>query len=112
MRMLRIAVQAFPLSKYLAKVLHMTSQRLIGFAICAGCGFLISALVMSTVSLIPYLQSVVRIAELLAGNPAPFAIFYTLGNILSLMGYCHMFESNPIVGQDFSSVWPYSSFIT
>jgi hypothetical protein len=35
---------------------------------------------------LPVPQSLLRFAELLAGNPAPFAISYSLGNLLSISG--------------------------
>merc|ERR1712086_1175365 len=47
-------------------------QRLIGFAICAAIGFMIS------------FGSFLRFAKALGGNPVPFAKAYSLGNIVSL----------------------------
>ena len=47
-------------------------QRLYGFGICLGIGYLIS------------LGSVVFFHKLVAGNPIPFAVNYTLGNLISL----------------------------
>jgi len=47
-------------------------QRLIGFACCAALGFILS------------LGSFMRLAKALAGNPVPFAISYSFGNLISL----------------------------
>jgi len=53
---------------------RMTSpvQRMIGFAVCASFGFLIS------------FGSFFRFAKAMAGQPAPFAVNYSLGNIIAL----------------------------
>lgn len=48
-------------------------QRLYAFCICFGISLAIS------------LTSMFSVAQLIAGNPAPFAVKYTLGNILSLL---------------------------
>jgi len=47
-------------------------QRMIGFAVCASFGFLIS------------FGSFFRFAKAMAGQPAPFAVNYSLGNIIAL----------------------------
>lgn len=54
-------------------------QRLIGCLSCYGLGFFLS------------FGSFFKLMQLLAGNPVPFAIMYTLGNILSLLSTCFMF---------------------
>eukprot|EP00630_Chrysocystis_fragilis_P001745 CAMPEP_0197401940 /NCGR_PEP_ID=MMETSP1165-20131217/19310_1 /TAXON_ID=284809 /ORGANISM="Chrysocystis fragilis, Strain CCMP3189" /LENGTH=184 /DNA_ID=CAMNT_0042928069 /DNA_START=152 /DNA_END=706 /DNA_ORIENTATION=- len=47
-------------------------QRLIGFALCFGLGVLIE------------FGSFFRLVELVKGNPKPFAVCYTVGNIISI----------------------------
>lgn len=54
-------------------------QRIIGSSSCLILGFLIS------------LGSTVRIVELLKGNPEPFAIMYTLGNVLGVCSTCFIY---------------------
>lgn len=56
-------------------------ERMIGFLTCFVLGFLLS------------LGSTFRLARLARGNPAPFALAYTLGNLLSLG--CTMFFVGP-----------------
>lgn len=56
-------------------------ERTIGFITCFVLGFLLS------------LGSTFRLARLVHGNPAPFAIAYTIGNLLSLG--CTMFFVGP-----------------
>lgn len=34
---------------------------------------------------------IIRLVQLLAGNPAPFAIMYTLGNLVSISSTCFLF---------------------
>jgi hypothetical protein len=56
-------------------------ERVIGFITCFVLGFLLSV------------GSTFRLARLVRGNPAPFAIAYTIGNLLSLC--CTMFFVGP-----------------
>lgn len=56
-------------------------QRLMGAAACFGLGFFLS------------FGSLFRIMELLKGDPAPFALTYTLGNIVAICSSC--FISGP-----------------
>ena len=53
-------------------------QRLYGFAICFGVGITISV------------TSMLSFNQLLGGNPVPFAIKYTTGNVLSLLSTCFL----------------------
>ncbi|CAN0164657.1 unnamed protein product [Phaeothamnion confervicola] len=56
-------------------------ERLIGFGICFGIGWIIT------------IGSLFRILQLLAGNPVPFVVFYTIGNLLSICA--SLFLSGP-----------------
>mmetsp|Transcript_33991 Transcript_33991/g.109111 ORF Transcript_33991/g.109111 Transcript_33991/m.109111 type:complete len:180 (+) Transcript_33991:329-868(+) len=49
-------------------------QRLIGFAVCFGVGMLLE------------FGSFLRIIELIQGKPGPFAIMYSVGNIVAICG--------------------------
>lgn len=54
---------------------HVTlswKERMLGWSFCFGLGFIIS------------FGSTLRLMKLLHGNPAPFALMYSIGNILSL----------------------------
>lgn len=53
-------------------------QRLIGFVVCMALGMLLS------------LSSVSSVTSALLGNPIPFAVRYTLANVLSLLSYCFL----------------------
>lgn len=52
------------------------TERLIGFAVCFALGTLIQILSFGS------------IMGVLVGSPTKFAVTYTLGNILSLSGFC------------------------
>lgn len=54
-------------------------QRLYGCAICMFVGFCLS------------MGSVFRLIQLLEGNPVPFAVMYTLGNLVSISSTCILF---------------------
>ena len=51
-------------------------QRLIGFVVCAGFGYLLA------------FGSFFRVAACLAGNCVPFATTYSVGNIVALCATC------------------------
>mmetsp|Transcript_47602 Transcript_47602/g.74331 ORF Transcript_47602/g.74331 Transcript_47602/m.74331 type:complete len:103 (-) Transcript_47602:458-766(-) len=53
-------------------------ERIIGFLGCVISGLILNCF------------SVVRIAELLLGNPVPFAVCFTLGNLLSMGSMCFL----------------------
>ena len=53
-------------------------QRMIGFVICMALGLLLS------------LTSLTSFSSALLGNPTPFAVKYTIGNLLSLASYCFL----------------------
>ena len=55
------------------------TQRLIGCGCCVLLGFIFS------------MGSLSRLVQLSLGNPAPFAIMYSLGNILSISSTCFLF---------------------
>lgn len=55
------------------------TQRLIGCFSCILIGFLLS------------MGSLLRLMQLLAGNPTPFAVIYTIGNIISISATCFLF---------------------
>ena len=55
------------------------TQRLIGCAACILLGFILS------------MGSLFRLTQLLLGNPTPFAVMYSLGNILSMSSTCFLF---------------------
>jgi len=62
-----------PLTEQLDECLSLSlKNRLIGFAVCAGIGFAFS------------LIACLFIFALATGNPIPFAVFYTLGNVFML----------------------------
>jgi len=54
------------------------TQRLIGVAVCFGLGLVLNLFSMFAITL------------LFVGKPTMFAIFYTLGNIVSLSGYKYL----------------------
>jgi hypothetical protein len=54
-------------------------QRLIGCFSCIAIGFLLS------------LGSTFRLMQLIRGDPEPFAVMYTIGNILGLSSSCFLF---------------------
>jgi hypothetical protein len=54
-------------------------QRIYGCAICMVIGFCLS------------MGSLFRLIELLHGDPVPFAIMYTLGNIISISATCFLY---------------------
>lgn len=54
-------------------------QRLIGCVACLIIGFFLS------------LGSVFRLIQLLEGDPVPFAVMYTLGNIISISSTCFLY---------------------
>ena len=54
-------------------------QRIIGCVVCQVVGFLIS------------MGSVLRLAELLDGDPEPFGTMYTFGNIVSICSTCFLY---------------------
>lgn len=56
-------------------------QRLMGYATCFGLAFILS------------MGSWIRLADLVKGKPTPFVVFYTLGNILGIIG--SLFLSGP-----------------
>ena len=70
------------------------SQRFWGFGICCGIGFLLSMGVrVSSAGFVARVcsdhasaQSLLRFSQLVAGNPTPFALTYSLGNIVSMSG--------------------------
>ena len=53
-------------------------DRLIGFSVCMAVGYLFSA------------QSIVKFVKLLAGNPAPFVLTFTIGNIIVMSSSCFL----------------------
>lgn len=55
------------------------TQRLMGCGTCMAFGFLLS------------MGSLLRLMQLIAGNPTPFATMYTIGNIVSLCSTCFLF---------------------
>lgn len=54
-------------------------QRIGGCMVCMTIGFLIS------------FGSLFRIVQLLTGNPTPFAIMYTIGNVISICSTCFLY---------------------
>jgi len=52
---------------------------------------LIGCIIMMIIGFILSMGSLSRLVQLLAGNPAPFAIMYTLGNIVSISSTCFLF---------------------
>mmetsp|Transcript_42837 Transcript_42837/g.83781 ORF Transcript_42837/g.83781 Transcript_42837/m.83781 type:complete len:179 (+) Transcript_42837:68-604(+) len=53
-------------------------ERVIGFLGCVGSGMFLNCF------------SVIRIGQLLLGNPVPFAVCFTIGNILSMGSMCFL----------------------
>mmetsp|Transcript_27598 Transcript_27598/g.72950 ORF Transcript_27598/g.72950 Transcript_27598/m.72950 type:complete len:181 (+) Transcript_27598:90-632(+) len=53
-------------------------ERVIGFVACVASGMFLNCF------------SVIRLTELLLGNPVPFAVCFTLGNILSMGSMCFL----------------------
>jgi hypothetical protein len=52
---------------------------------------IIGCLIMLTIGFFLSLGSTFRIIEILKGNPYPFAVIYTLGNLVSITSTCFLY---------------------
>jgi len=66
-------------------------QRLTGCLICMGLGFFIS------------MGSTFRLVKLLKGDPEPFAVMYTIGNLLGLFSTCFLYGPTSQVKKMFAT---------
>lgn len=79
-------------------------QRIVGCLSCIVVGFILS------------MGSTLRLVQLIEGNPEPFAIMYTIGNVLGISSSCFLFGPwaqmkkmfAPIRYKSTDSIWSWS----
>ncbi len=74
-------------------------QRITGCLLCILIGFLIS------------MGSTFRLVQLVKGNPVPFAVMYTLGNIIGLASTCFLYGPWKQIKQMFAQTRYFYSYL-